>query len=96
MNQTFKFVFGAMACWYGLTAQAQQGSRITGMVVDGTGEPVIGATVMQEGTSNGVVTDIDGKFVINVPAGSKPHHLLYRFQDDFHVGCRQYEGGVAR
>ena len=71
MNQTFKFVFGAMACWYGLTAQAQQGSRITGMVVDGTGEPVIGATVMQEGTSNGVVTDIDGKFVINVPAGSK-------------------------
>ena len=28
MNQTFKFVFGAMACWYGLTAQAQQGGCI--------------------------------------------------------------------
>ena len=71
MNQTFRFVLGAMVCWYGLTAQAQQGIRISGMVVDGTGEPVIGATVMQAGTSNGVVTDIDGKFVINVPAGSK-------------------------
>ena len=71
MNQTIRLLLGAIGCWYGLTAQAQQDGQITGTVVDGTGEPVIGATVMQQGTHNGVVTDIDGKFVIKVPAGSK-------------------------
>ena len=46
---------------------AQQ--AITGNVVDPTGEPVIGATVMEKGASNGTVTDFDGNFTLKVEAG---------------------------
>ncbi|MBQ7512834.1 MAG: TonB-dependent receptor [Prevotella sp.] len=46
---------------------AQQ--TITGTVVDKTGEPVIGATVMEKGTSNGTVTDFDGNFSVKTEAG---------------------------
>lgn len=47
--------------------EAQQ-SEITvkGTVVDDAGEPVIGATIMEKGTRNGTVTDIDGNYVIKV------------------------------
>ena len=43
-------------------------SEISGNVVDQTGEPIIGATVMEKGTSNGTVTDFDGNFKIKVEA----------------------------
>ncbi|MEG1935771.1 MAG: carboxypeptidase-like regulatory domain-containing protein, partial [Rikenellaceae bacterium] len=44
--------------------------KVTGVVIDkSTNEPVIGATVIVKGTSNGVVTDIDGRFSLNVPTG---------------------------
>lgn len=48
------------------TMVQQQGKRITGTVKDLNGEPVIGANVMEKGTMNGVVTDIDGKFSLMV------------------------------
>lgn len=42
---------------------------VTGKVVDASGEPVIGANVVVKGTSNGVITDINGNFTLdNVPA----------------------------
>ena len=41
-------------------------SSLTGVVVGTDGEPLIGATVLEKGTHNGVATDIDGKFSINV------------------------------
>ena len=44
--------------------------QITGTVVDETGESVIGATVMEKGTSNGSVTDFDGNFTLKVKAGA--------------------------
>ena len=46
---------------------AQQ--EVTGNVVDPTGEPIIGATVMEKGTSNGTITDFDGNFRLKVDAG---------------------------
>ena len=46
-------------------------TEISGTVVDGTGEAVIGATVMEKGTSNGTVTDFDGNFKLKVAAGKK-------------------------
>lgn len=49
-----------------ITAQT---TRITGVVVDDMGEPVIGASVVVKGTTVGVATDVDGKFSINVPEG---------------------------
>ena len=36
--------------------------KITGQVIDPNGEPIIGATVMEKGTTNGIVTDLDGNF----------------------------------
>ena len=45
-------------------------TEITGTVLDETGETVIGATVVEKGTSNGTVTDFDGNFVIKVNPGA--------------------------
>ena len=45
-------------------------TEITGTVVDETGETVIGATVMEKGTTNGTVTDFDGVFTIKVNPGA--------------------------
>lgn len=43
---------------------------VSGTVVDNNGEPVIGASVIQNGTSNGAVTDLDGHFSVKVPKGT--------------------------
>lgn len=48
----------------------QQKRKITGTVVDQTGEPVIGANVVQKGTTNGTITDVDGRFTLDCPAGT--------------------------
>lgn len=53
-----------------LGALAQNSVTVTGVVSDENGTPMIGAGVMQKGTSNGVVTDIDGKYSIVVPASA--------------------------
>ena len=50
------------------TAFAQENRTITGIVRDVTGEPLIGASVIQKGTNNGVITDVDGNFTLTVPA----------------------------
>ncbi|GKG71355.1 TonB-dependent receptor [Parabacteroides sp. AM58-2XD] len=47
---------------------AQQ-MTVTGVVKDPTGEPVIGANVIIKGTTNGTVTDIDGKFLLSASKG---------------------------
>ncbi|WP_373846042.1 carboxypeptidase-like regulatory domain-containing protein, partial [Bacteroides heparinolyticus] len=43
---------------------------VRGLIVDAAGEPVIGASVVEKGTSNGIVTDLDGKFTLNVKPGA--------------------------
>lgn len=52
----FMFPIGAWA----------QNIQLTGTVTDATGETVIGASVLEKGTTNGVITDIDGNFSLNV------------------------------
>lgn len=44
-------------------------NRVTGVVTDKTGEPLIGVNVLEKGTTNGTVTDIDGKFTVDMPQG---------------------------
>ena len=46
---------------------AQQANKVTGIVKDANGEPVIGANVMVKGQSIGTITDIDGRFVLDAP-----------------------------
>lgn len=43
---------------------------VKGIVKDGMGEPVIGASVIETGTTNGMITDLDGNFTIKVPANA--------------------------
>jgi TonB-linked SusC/RagA family outer membrane protein len=45
-----------------------QDKTVSGTVVDETGEPIIGASVLAKGTSSGTATDINGAFSISVPA----------------------------
>ncbi len=53
----------------GEVSVVQQGKKVTGVVVDGAGIPVIGANVIVKGTTNGTITDFDGNFTLeNVPA----------------------------
>ena len=47
----------------------QQTKKVSGTVVDAMG-PVIGASILEKGTSNGTVTDIDGNFSLNVQPGA--------------------------
>lgn len=44
----------------------QSGKTITGTIVDESGLPIVGANVVEKGTTNGTVTDMDGKFSLNV------------------------------
>lgn len=49
----------------------QQTMKVKGLVLDAsTGEPVIGANVIVKGTTNGVITDLDGVYELNAPAGA--------------------------
>ena len=57
----------------GLLAQ----TRISGIVLDETGEGAIGANVVVEGTTIGTVTDFDGQFELNVPDGKKNVVISY-------------------
>lgn len=50
----------------------QQSAKITtqGTVVDAQGEPLIGVSILEVGTTNGTITDIDGKFTLQVTSGA--------------------------
>lgn len=47
----------------------QQVKKITGVIKDATGEPIIGANVVVKGTTTGTMSDIDGQFSLDVPDG---------------------------
>lgn len=48
-----------------------QSGQVSGQIVDGSGEPIIGASVLLKGTTVGTITDIDGNFVLpNVSTGT--------------------------
>lgn len=49
---------------------AQNKVTVSGTIVDETGSPVVGATIMEKGTANGTVTDIDGNFSLSTNEGA--------------------------
>ncbi len=69
------------------TSINQQKRIITGTVVDPNGEAVIGANVVVKGTTNGTITDMDGKFSLEVPEGAM---LLVSY-----IGYGDYETKVG-
>lgn len=52
------------------TQLVTQVKRVTGTIIDETGEPMIGVSVLVQGTTTGTVTDLDGKFVLEIPANA--------------------------
>ena len=58
-----------LALGLSLAAWAQN-ATLRGVVQDSAGQPVVGAFVVQQGTSNGTVTGVDGDFVLQAPRGS--------------------------
>lgn len=64
-----KLIFMLLCC-FAFTAQiyAQQQIKVSGVVSDESGEPIIGASVTILNTTTGTLTDIDGKFTLNVPS----------------------------
>ena len=46
---------------------SDKSNKVTGKVVDTNGEPIVGATIKEQGTTNGTITDMDGNFLLEVP-----------------------------
>lgn len=68
MKKLALFLISIMT-WLGVWAQDV---NVSGTVVSATdGEPLIGASVMVKGTSNGTATDLDGNFTLSVPSGKE-------------------------
>ncbi len=65
--QKRRFLLALLLCMLWLTGFAQK--SVSGTVKDKTGEPLIGVSVTY-GSGQGTVTDMDGKFQVNVPAGT--------------------------
>ena len=57
--------------------EVQQTKNVTGQVLDENGEPMIGVSVLVKGTKIGSVTDFDGNFKLNAPAGAKELQVTY-------------------
>lgn len=51
-------------------AHAQGNVAVNGTVTDASGEPMVGVSVVEKGTTNGIITDIDGKYTLTVKSGS--------------------------
>ena len=49
---------------------AENKNKVAGSITDERGEPVIGASVLEKGTTNGTITDLDGKFALEVSSGA--------------------------
>lgn len=67
-NSLLKAALAAVVILIGGTAFAQQ--TISGTVKDVNGEPIVGASVLVEGTLNGTITALDGEWSLTVPTGS--------------------------
>lgn len=77
----FLLRFGLISILLGLfvTQSFAQNVTITGVVKDQSGEPLIGVNVMEKGTTNGSITDVDGKYSVSVKGGrNHPSVLLHR------------------
>ena len=69
MQSKFKTFRMALTLMLSLIVGTISAQTVNGNVVDETGEPVIGATVLEKGTKNAVITDFDGNFTIKMQGG---------------------------
>jgi TonB-linked SusC/RagA family outer membrane protein len=69
-----------------LTVQAFAQTKVSGTVLDDTGQPLPGVSIFEKGTSNGTSTDVDGKYALNVGANAT---LIFSF-----IGYKSTETAV--
>ncbi len=72
---SFRALLLALTAILAVTASAQV--TVKGTVVDQDDEPIIGASVLEVGTSNGASTDIDGNFTLTVKSGKATLAVSY-------------------
>lgn len=77
MSEKIKNVRYALVAMLLFFCAAVQAQTVKGVVKDATGEPVIGATIMEKGTSNAAVTDFDGNFSIKMSSTSHALTISY-------------------
>lgn len=82
-----KILFAMLALFLSMSASAQQ-IMVSGQVLDVRNEPLIGVSVLEKGTSNGVVTDQDGNFRLTTSADAV---LVFSY-----IGYQSYEQRAAR
>ncbi len=71
MKQIYlKSVMTALFMVFSLGLAFAQNMTVRGTVTDNTGEPMIGVSVLEKGTTNGVVTDLDGNYSVQVKSGA--------------------------
>ncbi len=70
-----RFMTMVLTLLFAIVVQAQE-QMFTGTVTDGHGEPIIGASVVEKGSTRGVVTDLDGKFTFQ---GSRGATLVFSY-----------------
>ena len=70
MKSLTKKLFLSLALCLGTVLAATAQTTVKGTVTDENGEPLIGAGVVIEGTTNGVITGLDGDYSITVPDGT--------------------------
>lgn len=82
MSNTLKHVLRLAAVGAALLFGAEAFAQtVSGQVVDTAGQPVIGATVIVDGTTNGVATDLDGRFSLRAAAGSPVTVTIIGYKD---------------
>ena len=79
-----------------VSASAQQHRAITGVVVDGSGEPLVGAAVLETGTNNGVIADLDGAFELSIAGTSVTVSCMGYEEQVVPVGNRTFIRVVLR
>ena len=62
----WKVSFLSMLLSLCMTAAFAQQGAIKGKILDENGEPIIGANVIEKGTTNGTITDLDGNYTLTV------------------------------
>lgn len=94
MKQTILLMFCLLSS-LGIMAQPKP---ITGVVSDANGESIIGASVVEAGTTNGTITDFDGKFSLNVAKGVKltisyigykPQTIIVGNENNYHIVLKE-------
>lgn len=53
-----------------ISTQSKKAKKVSGTISDNKGETIIGANVIEKGTTNGIITDADGNFSLDVPEGA--------------------------